>query len=123
MGTLIVVAVLVCVVLFAFRGSLGHLKGEGGCCGGGGDQIRAEEKALENPILGRKLIRIEGMHCDNCKNSIERRINKIEGAACKVDRKKKLAVISYDRELKEEELRMAIELLDFQVISITDEKV
>ena len=38
MGTIIIIAVLVVLVLFAFRGSFAHFKGEGGCCGGGGSE-------------------------------------------------------------------------------------
>jgi copper chaperone CopZ len=74
-------------------------------------------------VIGRKIIEVEGMHCENCKNSIERRINKIEGASCRVDLKKKLAVVEYDRELNENELTSAISLLDFKVVSIRTEEV
>ena len=44
MGTIIIIAVLVVLVLFAFRGSFAHFKGEGGCCGGDNDKISQQGK-------------------------------------------------------------------------------
>lgn len=117
MGTAVVVAILAVIVVFAARSGFQHIKGEGGCCGGGGS-VSVETKQLENPVLGQKIIHIEGMHCDNCRNSVERKINRIEGASCRVNLKKKIAVVSYDRELEDDTLKRAVELLDFTVTGI-----
>ena len=120
MGTYIVLAILAVVILYALRGTLGHLKGQGGCCGGGGDTIAEPSKELEGPVLGKKIVHIQGMHCENCKNSVERSINRLDGAACRVDLKHNLAEVSYDRPLDENALRFAIERLDFQVTGIEE---
>ena len=119
MGTIIIIAVLVVLVLFAFRGSFAHFKGEGGCCGGGGDTVAEEKKTLDNPVIAVKTVDIEGMHCENCKNSIERSVNKIDGASCQVNLKKKQATIEVDREIDDADIRIAIERLDFKVTGIT----
>ena len=119
MGTIIIIAVLVVLVLFAFRGSFAHFKGEGGCCGGGGDTVAEERKTLDNPVIAVKTVDIEGMHCENCKNSIERSVNKIDGASCQVNLKKKQATIEVDREIDDADIRIAIERLDFKVTGIT----
>lgn len=116
-GIIVIVAV---VVFFAIRSSVKHMKGEGGCCGGGSEPIAEEKKILENPILGKKIVTIEGMHCENCKNSVERHVNKIEGAVCEVNLKKHQAVVSYDRPINEGRLRRVIELLDFTVTGIEE---
>lgn len=118
-GNIIVIAVLVLLVLVAVLSSRKHMKGAGGCCGGGSGTI-AQKKELEEPQIGEKIIRIDGMHCENCKNSIERAINRIDGAACKVNLKKKIAVVAYSKEPDEEELRSAIERLDFTVVNISE---
>lgn len=117
MGNIIIVAILVIIVLAALRSSVKHFKGEGGCCGGGG--VSAEpQKILEGEKLGEIIVKIEGMHCQNCKNSVERQINKIPGASAKVNLRKKMAVISYDRELDCNEIKKNIEILDFNVTSL-----
>jgi len=123
MGNAIVVIVLVIIVVIAILQSRKHMKGEGGCCGGGaGSEIAADSKTLENKVLGRKILSIEGMHCDHCKNSVERSINRLEGASAVVDLKNNIAVVEYDREIDDAALKIAVERLDFKLLSIKDEK-
>ena len=119
-ATIIVILIVGVIVLFAIRSSVKHMKGEGGCCGGGGDVIHEERKALEGPVIGKKIVHIEGMHCENCRNSVERHVNKIEGASCEVDLKKNIALVSYDRPIDDARLRRTIELLDFTVTGIEE---
>ena len=63
------------------------------------------------------------MHCENCKNRVERQINKIAGAVAKVDLKRKIAVVSMSRMVEDEELREAVERLDFKVLKIEEGRV
>ena len=118
MGTAIIIGILAIIVVIAVISSVKHMKGEGGCCGGGGDTV-AEKKTLDNPVIAVKTVDIEGMHCENCKNSIERSVNKIDGASCQVNLKKKQATIEVDREIDDADIRIAIERLDFKVTGIT----
>ncbi|MDO5336299.1 MAG: heavy metal-associated domain-containing protein [Eubacteriales bacterium] len=121
MGNIIIAAILIIIVLFALRSSAKHFKGEGGCCGGGSEPA-PEEKILAGPIIARKIMHIEGMHCENCKNSVERQINKLDGASAKVNLRKKTAVVSMERMIDDQELKRAVEILDFQVTDITLEQ-
>lgn len=114
MGDLLIVAVVAAALVFAVRGAI--KRGRNGCCGGGGNL--AVKKTLEGEKIGEKILFIEGMHCENCKNSVERQINKIAGAVAKVDLKKKIAVVSMSRMVEDEELRAAVERLDFKVTGI-----
>lgn len=124
MGTYIVLGILVIVIIIAAISGLRHFKGKGGCCGGGaGAQLGEERKALENPIIARKRITVEGMTCVNCKNRIEHRINQIEGASCQVDLSQKLALVELDREVPEGMLVNAIQGLDYKVIKVETEAV
>lgn len=116
MGTYIVIAGLVVIVGLALTNSVKHFKGEGGCCGGGGE-IK-ENKKLKGKITAQKIISIEGMHCDHCKNAVERQINKIDGAAARVSLKKKIAVVSLEKYIPDEELIQAVERADFKVTGI-----
>ncbi len=119
MGNIIIIAALAVIIFFAVRGTIKHTKGEGGCCGGSGAGI-TETKELSGKVTAVKIIEIEGMHCENCKNSVERSINKIEGAVGKVNLKKNICEVSMDREISDETLRIAVERLDFKVMSIKD---
>lgn len=118
-GTILVIAILVIIIFFAVKSSIKHTKGEGSCCGGGSSD-KPERKRLEGKKLGEKIIYIEGMHCDHCKNSVESAINEIEGARAKVSLKKNTALVSYDREISDEELKAAVEGKDFKVVRIEE---
>lgn len=122
MENVIIIIVLCVALFFAIRSSLKHFKGEGGCCGGGPD-IKTEKKKLENQKIAEKVISIEGMHCDHCKNTVERYINDIEGAVAKVNLRKNIAVVSMDRKISDEELKLAVEKAGFKVINIENKEI
>ncbi len=118
MATAIILIALAVIVVFAFRSSKKHVSGEGGCCGGGGGTI-AEDKKLEGEAIGSRTVKIEGMHCENCKNRVEREVNRIDGAVCKVNLRKNQAVVSFDREVSDEDIKNAIEIAGYEVKSIS----
>lgn len=124
LGTMIIILIIVAIVLLAVRSSRKHMKGEGGCCGGGADAALAEETVrLDGPVVMKKVIHIEGMHCDNCRNSVTRSLQKLEGVSAEVDLKNGLAVVRAARKVSDEELSFAVERLDFQVTGIEEEEV
>ena len=114
MGTAVILVVLVIVVIFAVKSGIQHGKGEGGCCGGGGS-IKEDKKVLTGDIIATKIVTIDGMHCEN---SIEHQINRIGGASCEVNLKKKIATIQMDKPVDNETIRRTIERLDFKVVDI-----
>ena len=60
------------ITLFALKGSLKHFKGESPCCGGGsGNSGKAKTKFLDGPVIGKKTLTIEGMHCEHCVNAAQ----------------------------------------------------
>lgn len=93
------------------------MKGQGGCRGGG-KVPKTARKALEGRKLGEKFITIQGMRCENCKNSVERQINQLPGAAAKVELRKNMVVVALDRFVSDEELTEAVEKAGFQVTKI-----
>ncbi len=54
MKTVITVIVIVAILVFALKGSVKHMKGEGDCCGGGSGNKPKKVKAkhLEDPVIG-----------------------------------------------------------------------
>ena len=117
MGNYIVGAMLLAAVLLALRSALKHFRGEGGCCGGGGEP-KGRRKKLQGPVVAEKVLHIEGMRCENCKNRVERLLNQLEGAAAKVDLKKNIAVVSMSREISDEEWKAAVEAGGYKVTGI-----
>ena len=140
MADIIIVLIVIILLGLALKGSVKHFKGEGPCCGGGsgnskkpktkfldGPEIAAEveflkkvkEKHLDGPVMGTKTMKIKGMTCEHCVNNVTNAINKVAGASAKVSLKDKEAIISYDRELSNIELRKAVEDAGYEVISLS----
>ncbi len=114
---IIVLLIVAVLMVFACRGTLKHFRGEGSCCGGG-STITSENKTLSGEILGKKVVKISGMHCENCAAKVKNAINAINGASAQVDLEKQSAIIAYDREIKDKVIINAIEKAGYEVIAI-----
>lgn len=87
-------------------------------CGGGGSEPKQKKKKLAGEVIATKIISIEGMHCENCKNIVEKYINQIDGASAQVNLKKNIAVVQLDRPVDDTDLRTAVARAGFTVAGI-----
>ena len=115
-ANIIIVVLLVIILIPAIRTSLTHMKGEGDCCGGPKEKV--PKKKIDGQKLGDYIVQIEGMHCQNCKNRIERKLNELDGVVSKVNLEKKEARVSYYQQVDQATICDVIERLDFKVVSI-----
>ena len=116
MENIIIVAILIVLVIVGIRSTRKHFRGEGGCCGGSSPAPK-QNKKLKN-VITKKVVTIEGMTCDHCKNRVEKCINDIDGAAAKVNLSKKEAVVSYEKHVDDETICAAIEKAGYTVLEI-----
>lgn len=122
MADTIIILVVVVILIFALKGSIRHFRGEGACCGGGSGSVKtkkAKKKTLDGPVTGQRTIRISGMHCRNCANSVTNALNAIDGVSAKVSLKDNTAEVSFDRTVDDADLKQAVEKAGFKVISIS----
>ena len=105
------------LLVIGIRSTKKHFKGEGGCCGGGSATVEVPEKKLEN-VIAKKTVVVDGMTCDHCKGWVEKAINEIDGASAKVNLKTREAVVSMEKEISDEELRLAITKAGYRVVEI-----
>ncbi len=117
MGNLSIIVIVILIVALAVKGSMAHFKGEGGCCGGGGDVRKVKPRKLES-VVATRTITIEGMVCDNCATRIQNALNSIDGVSAKVQRSKNRAVVSLDREIDDRLLKQTITDLGYTVKEI-----
>lgn len=117
MSSAIIAAIILVVVFLALRPTIKHMKGQGSCCGGGNSVSPAMKKEIGD-VVAVKVMTIEGMHCVNCKNSVEQKINALKGASASVDLQTQTAIVKMDREISDEELTKVVERLDFKVVKI-----
>ena len=118
MGNVIIVAALAVILIVAIMGSIKHIKGEGGCCGGGGSTIKEPDKKLSGTVINTKVFKIDGMHCESCTSRVKRAINSIDGVSAKLDLKKKQAVVKYEKEVADDTLVKKIENLGYKVVAV-----
>ena len=120
MVDIIIVLIVIALLVLALKNSIKHFKGEGACCGGGGGSVVLDtpEKKLENPVLGKKVLKVSGMHCEHCVKAVTEAINKVDGASAKVNLSQNEAVVSYDRELDEEKLKRVVKDAGYRVVSV-----
>ena len=120
MADIIIVLILIVIAVFAIKQTKKHMHGESPCCGGGSGTVKkVKEKHIDGPVMGTKTMKIKGMTCEHCVNNVTNAINKVAGASAKVSLKDKEAIISYDRELSNIELRKAVEDAGYEVISLS----
>ena len=112
-STLIILIILIAILIPAIRSTVTHLKGEGACCGG--PKEKAPKKKIKGTPVKELTIHIDGMHCVNCKNRIERKLDELDGVVAKVNLDKKLAEVSLYKEIDPETIKNIIEGLDFTV--------
>lgn len=117
---IIILLIVVVAMVFAARKASKHFKGDALCCGGGGgDSSKPKKKFLDGPVLGTKTLRIEGMHCQHCVDSVTSALNEVEGVVAEVNLKKGTATVSYDRSISNGDLLEAVKKAGFTCLSIS----
>lgn len=127
---LIVVAIF---IILALRSVYRHYTGKGGgCCGcsGGGcascgsnASIGARGEDLSKKSITKdtpsKIMRIEGMHCVNCKKSVEKALTAQNGVIrADADVDKGIARVFYEKDVDDAKLKDAVEKEGFVVNNI-----
>ena len=66
----------------------------------------------------KKVINIEGMHCDHCVKKVTEALESIEGVSkVKVNLAKKEAIITSEKEIDDQVINAKIDELGFKVVS------
>ena len=113
MENYIIIGIIAVIVVIGIIYTVKHFKGEGGCCGGG--SYKPKKKKLSK-VLYQKTFKVDGMHCDHCKNRVEEVVNDIKGVAGKVDLKKVELTVSYAEDVADEIIVVRITKAGYTVI-------
>ena len=118
MENIIIIGIVVVMIFFGIRSGMKHFRGEGGCCGGSAP-VKKQKKKLDK-VIAQKVVVVEGMTCEHCKNRVEKCINEIDGAAAKVNLKKGKVVVSLAKDVSDDQIRMVIEKAGYGVVEICE---
>lgn len=116
MENLIIIGIIIIITSVGIYSTVKHFKAEGGCCGGG--SYKTKKKKLSN-VLYTRTFKVNGMHCEHCKNRVEEIVNDIEGTAGRVDLKKGELIVSYAEDVDDEIIKKRIERVGYTVSAIT----
>ena len=117
-STIVIVVILAVILFFAVKNSIPHFRGEGGCCGGSGKEKLIKPKKLDN-VTATKIVKIEGMRCENCHRRVQNALNSIDGVNAKVNGEKAEAVVKLGRDIDDSEIKKAVTDLGYKVTSIS----
>lgn len=115
MENYIIIGIIAVIIVIGVIYTIKHFKGEGGCCGGG--SYKPKKKKLKN-VLYQKTFKVEGMHCDHCKNRVEEVIGDMKGLAGTVNLKKGELTVSYAEDVADELIKARIERAGYTVTEI-----
>ena len=113
MENIIIIGIIAAVVAIGIVNTMKHFKGQGGCCGS--NSYKPRRKKLPN-VKYRKTFRVEGMHCEHCRNRVMEAINDIDGVSGVVNLKKAEVVVSYAMDVPDEVIRAKIESAGYKAV-------
>ncbi|HJD28710.1 MAG TPA: heavy-metal-associated domain-containing protein [Candidatus Blautia avicola] len=92
-----------------------------GCPAGGNcsSAKKMKRKKLDGPVIGKRILKISGMHCEHCARNVTIMLDRIDGVSADVNLSAGRAVVSYDRDISNEVLKDAVEKIGYQVVSIS----
>ena len=117
-GIAIILVCLAAAVVLAARAAVRHFKGQGGCCGDAAPPPPAPDKQI-GPVVMRLRMELSGLHCMNCVGRVKKALDALPGVAADVTLDPQVALVSADRQVSDDDLRNAVEALDFKVVSIS----
>ena len=92
-----------------------------GCPAGGNcpSARKMKRKKLDGPVIGKRILKISGMHCEHCARNVTIMLDRIDGVSADVSLSAGRAVVSYDRDISNEVLKDAVEKIGYQVVGIS----
>ena len=118
LSNLIIIIILAIALFFAVKSTISHFKGQGACCGGGGSDVKTKPRKLDT-VIAKKVMQIDGMHCEHCYTRVQNILNSIDGVSAKVNGSRKQAFIRYGKEVNDDVLIKAVTDLGYEVRSIS----
>ena len=88
----------------------------GGSCSGSHSPAK---KKLEGPVIRKRTLAIDGMHCEHCAVGVTQSLNRIDGVSAQVNLSRGKAIVSCDREIDDSILKNAVEKAGYHVTSIS----
>lgn len=120
MGTIIIIAIIVVLCVYAIYTYGRKLRSGGGCCGEH-DPMEKKVKVADRDKRNYPYavtLSIDGMTCSNCSRRVENALNQMPGVWAKVDLGSGKADVRLKDQMEEERLREAVRQAGYVVLSV-----
>lgn len=116
---IILVIIIGCAVAYMVRAKRRGVKCIGCPAGGSCAAGKVKKKKLNGTVIGKKTMKIDGLHCEHCAINVTNALNRLDGVSADVSLSKGTATIAYDREIEEEILKSTVEKAGYRVTDIS----
>lgn len=117
---IIILAIIIgCAVTYMIRAKRRGVKCIGCPAGGSCAAGKAKKKKLNGIVIGKKTMKIDGLHCEHCVINVTNALNQLDGVKADVNLAKGTAIVAYDREIEEETLKSTVEKAGYRVTDIS----
>lgn len=118
-STVIICMVIAAVCIYSVFSYSKRLKG--GCCGGGGGEIKVKPAADSRGYANRATVYIDGMTCSHCKLHVENAFNSEDGFCAVVDLKSKCAHVRAKETINDADMRKIVEKSGYSYVKTVHE--
>lgn len=120
-STAVICVILAVICIFSVKKYRKKLTS--GCCGAGGEGTVKKRRVSDRnkahyPYT--KILKIDGMSCENCANRVENALNALDGVWASVDLGSQEALVRMKQPMDPELLKNAVRKQGYTVIRITD---
>ncbi len=120
MDNFIVVAILVLIIAVAVYGTVHRVRYGSSCCGGKEattKRIKVKDRNKANYPF-KYLLKVNGMHCENCAKRVENAFNAGDGRWAAADLEKEEVLLLSKHEEAEDELRQITASAGYTMVSL-----
>ena len=121
MGSILIIAALVLIILFAIKSVIHRIRHGSACCGerdAPQKKIKVKDKNKSHyPFL--YILTVDGMHCSNCTRHVENALNSLDGIWATANLQDKEVIVLSKKIRENSELEKIVAQAGYTVLKIS----
>ncbi len=121
MGSILIIAILVVIILFAIKSVIHRIRHGSACCGerdAPQKKVKVKDKNKSHyPFL--YILTVDGMHCSNCTRHVENALNSLDGIWATANLQDKEVIVLSKKIRENSELEKIVAQAGYTVLKIS----
>lgn len=121
MGSILIIAALVVIILFAIKSVIHRIRHGSACCGerdAPQKKVKVKDKNKTHYPF-QYILTVDGMHCSNCTRNVENALNSLEGIWATADLQNKEVIVLSKQIRENSELEKVVAQAGYTVLKIS----